>query len=340
MKKLISLLTSITLCFGAMSNAVLTGIADNQEVRFGGTMDRDSEQYSSIMANYTEIDDSGVLRDWGHYPERENAPEYKVYAHKDGGVYIYEASMCHVFEFVLTEISDINETDLYIKELIAEYDSSYYYYYYQNDNGNYVYTVYSRTQTSKVLVDARDIYAELNEKNMISEFYYGHNLNNWTYVYTDGGLLSFYLSDKEVLEEYIAEHQIDAEVVDVSDNLCRIICNSEMSEEEKFKLANQIENDTEVHCYFYSLDLAYPFFVDTYDLFETNFGDLTLDNALTPVDASMLLSYYADAQSGVAVASAESGADYSVLGDFNGDGAVTPSDASEILSYYADQQTA
>ena len=42
---------------------------------------------------------------------------------------------------------------------------------------------------------------------------------------------------------------------------------------------------------------------------------------------------------GVAVASAESGADYSVLGDFNSDGAVTPSDASEILSYYADQQT-
>jgi len=69
-------------------------------------------------------------------------------------------------------------------------------------------------------------------------------------------------------------------------------------------------------------------------------GDLSSDNALTPVDASMLLSYYADAQSGVAVASAENGADYSGLGGFNGDGVVTPTDASEILSYYADQQTA
>jgi len=69
-------------------------------------------------------------------------------------------------------------------------------------------------------------------------------------------------------------------------------------------------------------------------------GDLSSDNALTPVDASMLLSYYADAQSGVAVASAESGVGYSIIGDFNGDGAVTPTDASEILSYYADQQTA
>ncbi len=87
----------------------------------------------------------------------------------------------------------------------------------------------------------------------------------------------------------------------------------------------------------------FGFICDYYTLFDVRnvkiLGDLSSDNALTPVDASMLLSYYADAQSGVAVASAESGVDYSIIGDFNGDGAVTPTDAAEILQYYADQQT-
>ncbi len=110
-----------------------------------------------------------------------------------------------------------------------------------------------------------------------------------------------------------------------------LVCNNDFTFEEQFKLAVDIKNNTGLIC-------SAGWYEDWLDV--EILGDLSSDNALTPVDASMLLSYYADAQSGVAVASAESDADYSVLGDFNGDGAVTPSDASEILSYYADQQTA
>ncbi len=108
----------------------------------------------------------------------------------------------------------------------------------------------------------------------------------------------------------------------------------DMTFDEQLQIAKSIKENVGV----FALFCPYEDYVPHEEI--KYFGDLSSDNALTPVDASMLLSYYADMQSGVAVASAESGADYSVLGDFNGDGAVTPTDASEILSYYADQQTA
>jgi len=142
-------------------------------------------------------------------------------------------------------------------------------------------------------------------------------------------------SDEELekVRAYIAEQYPEFTIEEADDMISGfyINYNKELSDEEKFEIALDIKKATGVSC-----DVSY--LVDVHR--RSYLGDLSSDNALTPVDASMLLSYYADAQSGVAVASAESGADYSVLGDFNGDGAVTPTDASEILSYYADQQTA
>ncbi|MBQ9956917.1 MAG: hypothetical protein IJO99_05045 [Ruminococcus sp.] len=142
-------------------------------------------------------------------------------------------------------------------------------------------------------------------------------------------------SDEELekVRAYIAEQYPEFTIEEAEDMTSGfyINYNKELSDEEKFEIALDIKKATGVSC-----DASY-----LEDVHRRSYlGDLSSDNALTPVDASMLLSYYADSQSGVAVASAESGADYSIIGDFNGDGAVTPSDASEILSYYADQQTA
>ena len=139
-------------------------------------------------------------------------------------------------------------------------------------------------------------------------------------------LISDYLAEycPEVTASIFTEHS--PEVVD-----CVFTYPDEWDYEKKFQLAVEIKEDLGLIC-------RHSFFSNLEEV--SLVGDLSSDNALTPVDASMLLSYYSDAQSGVAVASAKSGVDYSIIGDFNGDGVVTPSDASEILSYYADQQTA
>ncbi len=62
-------------------------------------------------------------------------------------------------------------------------------------------------------------------------------------------------------------------------------------------------------------------------------GDVNCDGNIDAVDASYILSGYADAQTG--------GRNYvnEILGDFNDDGNIDAIDASYILSYYADSQT-
>lgn len=171
--------------------------------------------------------------------------------------------------------------------------------------------------------------------NAISSYY--HNDVFVEYQVFSINFSTYYIAneDASLFEKYMASAYPDiayTKEVNNDRSLCYYLEGlKDRTTDEKFEVAVAIKENTGYKCSYGWLDSTVT---------ATVVGDLSSDNALTPVDASMLLSYYADAQSGVAVASAEGGADYSVLGDFNGDGAVTPTDASEILSYYADQQTA
>ena len=143
-----------------------------------------------------------------------------------------------------------------------------------------------------------------------------------------GSYLKITEEEFAVLAEYIA---INYPELTLDSENRQFVYRDVYTRDEMFDISVKIKEELGFVCDYYTL-------MDVRNV--KVLGDLSSDNALTPVDASMLLSYYADVQSGVAVASAESGVDYSILGDFNGDGAVTPTDAAEILNYYAETQTA
>ncbi|MBQ8297934.1 MAG: hypothetical protein IJX77_09140 [Ruminococcus sp.] len=70
-------------------------------------------------------------------------------------------------------------------------------------------------------------------------------------------------------------------------------------------------------------------------------GDVTLDGNIDALDASSVLTYYSEYQTGsLDKQFNENDANVKNLGDYNGDGNVNALDASEILTYYANAQTA
>lgn len=81
-------------------------------------------------------------------------------------------------------------------------------------------------------------------------------------------------------------------------------------------------------------------FADILDLYNAKYGDVNSDGTVNAVDASMMLSYYADVQTGGA--EKYTGAEtmsMTLLGDYNNDGTVNATDASCVLNVYADAQT-
>ncbi len=189
--------------------------------------------------------------------------------------------------------------------------------------------VYYSLDTETYPITETHFFAYENQYDSFSTLHPGFGNYNWL-TEEEATLLSDYVTAnyQDVLVTYPESEESTSETIKIR---LEFTDEFDFTVESLAKLSLDIYENT-------GLKFSYvkPLNIDTLILA----GDLTLDNALTPVDASMLLSYYADAQSGVAVASAESGVDYSIIGDFNSDGVVTPTDASEILSYYADQQTA
>ena len=340
LRRITLLVTALSLTAGSMVST-----AANAECSLW-CIERSSEEYAAQMEGYTLFDDySGLFYSWGYYPPREDAPEYRVFANESGSAFIYETFERNAFTFTLKEVSDFEGTDAEIAQLIADYDPTYYYYSNLNDDGFYTYTVYTREQSDKNLYDARNICEDLRSQDMISEFYYGKNYNEWTIIYAD--LLKYSGDKKESLEEYVAENNLDCEVVSfleesgtTSYERCCIEPNYEMTLEEKVALAKQISDDLGYSAWLLSPEIAYPPFADIIDLYNLNYGDVDNDGAVNALDASNILTYYASGQTGsLSTYSDEDIDSMTLVGDYDGDGNVNAVDASLVLAEYAEEQT-
>ena len=82
--------------------------------------------------------------------------------------------------------------------------------------------------------------------------------------------------------------------------------------------------------------------IDMYniDLLNLKYGDLDSDGTVNALDASNILTYYSDSQTGnTDTYTDEDIADITLLGDYDADGAVNALDASLVLKEYAETQT-
>ena len=69
-------------------------------------------------------------------------------------------------------------------------------------------------------------------------------------------------------------------------------------------------------------------------------GDLDGDNTVNALDASLILTYYSDSQTGnTEIYSDEEISNITLVGDYDGDGNVNAVDASLVLAEYAEEQT-
>ncbi len=73
--------------------------------------------------------------------------------------------------------------------------------------------------------------------------------------------------------------------------------------------------------------------------FISGLGDVNLDGSVSPVDASLVLSHYADVNTGVSDSESLLLPEQCENADINKDGSITTVDAAKILSYYAESAT-
>ncbi|MBE6856218.1 MAG: hypothetical protein E7500_02150 [Ruminococcus sp.] len=80
--------------------------------------------------------------------------------------------------------------------------------------------------------------------------------------------------------------------------------------------------------------------LDNYSIsYVSGLGDVNLDGSVSPVDASLVLSHYADVNTGAEDSESLLKPEQCDNADTNKDGSITTVDAAKILSYYADSAT-
>lgn len=143
----------------------------------------------------------------------------------------------------------------------------------------------------------------------------------------------YHVSDEDVLAltDYITEIYPGASLTKESGDTYVLDYNCDVTFEEQLQLAIDIKRDFGLYCeHGYCEDIIGTLYR----------GDINNDGTINAVDASMILTYYAEVQTGGS-AQRTSGENMSIslLGDFNNDGVVNAVDASAVLTYYAEEQT-
>mgnify|MGYP001635848285 CR=1 FL=1 len=143
----------------------------------------------------------------------------------------------------------------------------------------------------------------------------------------------YHVTDEEVsaLTDYISEIYPGATLTKESGDAYLLDYNCDVTFEEQLQLAVDIKRDFGLLCeHGYCEDI-----LGTLDR-----GDTNNDGTINAVDASLILTYYAEVQTGGS--SQRASADemsMSLLGDYNNDGVVNAVDASAVLTFYAKEQT-
>ena len=360
-RKLLALTSSLVLC-----SSFFTALNANA---FGYNITRTSEEYQRLLNGYSEVDDHGLFKSWGHWCGL-NPTSYNLYVNEQGNKFIYDAldglsEIRNRFYFEVENydgnMDSIEET---VQAVLDTFDES--------CGVGYVYDRETKTMEVSFLdydfnqekvKMARAVCAKLKEQGLISKFWYVYDYTHELSViychyltgygcYKDifgNGLTAEELSEN--LSKYVEEKGLDCSIVkmseeEVNENLHLysegndVICvkpNKEISVEEHLSLAAQIYADLGYMPYTRTPETSNT--ADSsmeIDLYNATYGDLNDDSKLTPVDASLLLSYYSECQTGTET---EADMTYELLGDVNNDGKVTPVDASLVLRQYAENQT-
>ena len=361
LRKLISLTSSLVLCSSFFTALNVNAVAY--------CFDRNSEEYKQFMEGYTLVDDGGLFKSWG-WRENPNPPHYNVFVHESGESFIYDAvdglkNTQNRFYFMVEDydgnVASIEESVQAVLDTFEE--SCGVGYVYDRENKTMQVSFLNSGFTQEKVKMARAVCAKLKEQGLISKFWYVYDYTHELSViychyltgygcYKDifgNGLTAEELSEN--LSKYVEEKGLDCSIVkmseeEVNENLHLysegndVICvkpNKEISVEEHLSLAAQIYADLGYMPYTRTPETSNT--ADSsmeIDLYNATYGDLNDDSKLTPVDASLLLSYYSESQIGTET---EADMTYELLGDVNNDGKVTPVDASLVLRQYAENQT-
>lgn len=173
---------------------------------------------------------------------------------------------------------------------------------------------------------AKEVCAFLKEQNMIDSFIYVTDKCYINDFYTPY-ILSYYSKEKEKLEKYIAENNIDYTIEDDTyeeGNVVKLIPNKEKSIRELVETAKNIYNDMGLKIYLNDTPaLARPMLSSEIDVYNYVSGDANCDGETTVADATTILQYLGNADKYPLDAQGK------FNGDMNNDG-ITATDALEI----------
>ena len=352
LRKLLALTSSIVLCSSFFSAFNANAVAYH--------FDRNSEEYYEYFKGYHELDNT-----YGFFGTPTEGKTRRIYASDDAeGLcsYLIEELDYTRFSFTIPKVGSRDDWDEIVQQVVVAFDSSYevtskiY-----NESNIVEYTVYDKNLNPETLRNARAICDELKKQGVVSSFTYSGDVSNsiakyYSYItaygyefHRDYENLTLTLDEfEESLKKYVEENNLDCSVTRYtgseaydfdcfSNNVILVKPNNDNSFEGKLKLAAQIRDDLGYHFVWTSPTTSDTTTLSTeFDLFNATYGDLNDDSKLTPVDASLLLSYYSESQIGTET---EADMTYELLGDVNNDGKVTPVDASLVLRQYAENQT-
>ncbi|MDD6098378.1 MAG: hypothetical protein PUB66_06590, partial [Oscillospiraceae bacterium] len=321
-RKLFALTSSLVLC-----SSFFTALNANA---FGYNITRTSEEYQRLLNGYSEVDDHGLFKSWGHWCGL-NPTSYNLYVNEQGNKFIYDAldglsEIRNRFYFEVENydgnMDSIEET---VQAVLDTFDES--------CGVGYVYDRETKTMEVSFLdydfnqekvKMARAVCAKLKEQGLISKFWYVYDYTVELSEITCPNLTAYQTVDNienkvtkeelvENLSKFVEENKLDCSIVEMSDeekkagfglysnnrDVIYVKPNKEISLDEHLKLAAQIYDE---FGYFSPMDS--PESTNStersteIDLFNATYGDLNDDSKLTPVDASLLLSYYSESQIG------------------------------------------
>ena len=148
------------------------------------------------------------------------------------------------------------------------------------------------------------------------------------------------LSDEEAetLRGFLAENysEMSLEPINETDSLTKL-CDYEINYNAEIPLEKQLLLGIEIYK---KTGLSFTQYYLDDIVFTQRLGDLDSDGTVNALDASNILTYYSDSQTGnTDTYTDEDIADITLLGDYDADGAVNALDASLVLKEYAETQT-
>ncbi|MCI7803545.1 MAG: dockerin type I repeat-containing protein [Oscillospiraceae bacterium] len=276
--------------------------------------DKSSDEYAEFMADYYEVDDSGLWESF-NWIDNPNTPNpYTIYANKSGnGTYIYEEIQDNKYTFVVSK--SIENYCNKVIEILGKYYTTYEFsindYTFGDDSKCALFTVTDKNISPETPKKVREICSELKENGLIKDFIYYGDISSPTMIYCDylteySGTDWEYDSESQKfvpvektelfaeLEKYVEENGLDCSVVKVENTSAgddqyykyRVVPNTEITLEEHFALAKQICD---------GLGLIRPgttpedttgsYYAITVDMFNAVYGDATNDSVIDLYDA-------------------------------------------------------